>query len=200
MMKKQKTHRINMAVLTTLFLSVQLNASDQELDSSEELLKRQVSAAKVEEAVISLNLSKEKAHVCAISGPQVSGTKDSMTQLLTFLKGLLEDDKRALKIQLKQENNSSIMYTLKHHYGPYHEERVKSWYSDTGPLDKKEFTKTLDEAFKKPEENSTIIMYGDLLVVSVLAGTRMNAYIMDGDGTENYYHFYDLALSQLDQS
>lgn len=184
--------KLKVFLILTIFSAPARSASiSEELLINEESSKPSIKS----DSVIELDRLSKSASVGAISGPQIFGDKESVTRILTFLQGLLIDNKGSAQIKLKHEGGRDQLYSLKHHYGPYHFARVKSWYSDTGSLAKEKFVQTVDNVLKNPLEECTIIIYQDYLVCSLLAGRSMNLYA----GREvNYYYFYDLKLSALD--
>lgn len=178
-------------ILTILSAPARAASTSEELLINEESSKPSVKS----DSVIELDRLSKSASVGAISGPQIFGDKESVTKILTFLKDLLSDNKGSAQIKLKHEGGKDRLYSLKHHYGPYHFARVKSWYSDTGSLAKEKFLQTLDNVLKNPLAECTLIVYEDYLVFSLLAGKAMNLYA----GREvNCYYFYDLKLQALD--
>ena len=108
---------------------------------------------------------------------------------MTGPKRLLIKKEEAIKIQLAHSDGSTSTHTLSHHYGPYHETKSKSWYSETGNLDPKNFEETLENTLKNPEGECTIIWYQGSLVL----GTKKYVNPYDLSGTLICYsQFYDL--------
>ena len=191
--------------IIALFLIIKLEASDL-LDSDGEIASIPKSIqdeekptigvadlleeASVKESVIKLTCANNNWPMGAISGPKVSGTKESLMQFLLFVKSLSSDRNKTISVQLTPDSSIASMYTVSNHYGPYIV-RSKSWYSDTSPLDPKEFATTLEKAIENPESSCEIILSQNYLVMAVIAGRYVNLY----SGIEqNYYYYYDLKI------
>ncbi len=199
-MKNNKSQSRNYAFLVgimVLSLIAKLDAADASASQLEEestrIIQSAVTKEEADESVIKLTYSSKEAHVCAIKGPQISGTKESMVDFLNFIKRLLVNQNEAIKIHLTRDTGTTSTHTVIHRYGPYNETKSKSWYSETGSLGQKEFETTLDKALKNPEEECTIIWYQDSLVLGT--GKYVNAYDSSGK-TISYSQFYDLKISE----
>lgn len=177
-----------------IFLIAKLDASDpQPSEESTRIIHAATTEVIDDKSVIKLTCSSNEARICAIKGPQISGTKESLIEFLNFIKRLLSNNMEAIKIQLTHDTCPKSTYTASYLYGPYHETRSKSWYSDIGALDPKEFEATLDKALENPEEECTIIWYQSTIVL----GTKKYASVYDISGSPmRCSQFYDLKISR----